>query len=47
MFCREVVRQALSLEPGWEPMGAVAVGHAAAPAPPRPPRPVGDFIVER
>jgi coenzyme F420-0:L-glutamate ligase/coenzyme F420-1:gamma-L-glutamate ligase len=47
MFCREVVRQALSLEPGWEPMGAVAVGHAAAPAPPRPPRPAGDFIVER
>jgi coenzyme F420-0:L-glutamate ligase/coenzyme F420-1:gamma-L-glutamate ligase len=47
MFCREVVREALSLDAGWEPMGAVAVGHAAAPAPARAPRPATDFVVER
>ena len=47
MFCRPVVTQALGLPPGWEPMGAVGVGHPAAPAPNRPPRDVSDFIVVR
>jgi coenzyme F420-0:L-glutamate ligase/coenzyme F420-1:gamma-L-glutamate ligase len=47
MFCREVTRQALDLPPGWDPMGAVAVGHAAAPPKDRPPRDPADFIVTR
>ena len=44
MFCRDVVRAALDLPVDWEPMGAVAVGHAAAPAPERPPRDVDAFV---
>jgi len=47
MFCRPVVTERLGLPPGWEPMGAVGVGHPAAPAPDRPPRDVADFIVTR
>jgi coenzyme F420-0:L-glutamate ligase / coenzyme F420-1:gamma-L-glutamate ligase len=38
MFCREVTAEALGLPPGFEPMGAVGVGHPAAPAPDRPER---------
>ena len=38
LFCREVTAEALGLPPGWEPMGAVGVGHPAA-SPPGPPRP--------
>jgi len=47
MFCRPVVTRALGLPDGWEPMGAVGVGHPAAPAPDRPPREVSDFIAIR
>jgi coenzyme F420-0:L-glutamate ligase/coenzyme F420-1:gamma-L-glutamate ligase len=47
MFCREVVRDVLALPGDWEPMGAVAVGHAATPPAPRPPRDPGDFLLER
>jgi len=47
MFCKPVVRQVLDLPDDWEPMGAVAVGHAAEPASPRPPRAVTDFVVDR
>ncbi|MEV0035587.1 coenzyme F420-0:L-glutamate ligase [Streptomyces sp. NPDC050804] len=47
MFCREVVRDVLDLPAHWDPMGAVAVGHASAPPKDRPARDPGDFIEMR
>lgn len=47
MFCRDVVRDCLDLPAGWDPMGAVAVGHAAQPAKERPAREASDFIEVR
>jgi coenzyme F420-0:L-glutamate ligase/coenzyme F420-1:gamma-L-glutamate ligase len=47
MFCRETARAALGLPPGWDPMGAVGVGHPAAPAPDRPPRDPDGFLLTR
>ena len=47
MFCRDVVRKVLGIPDDWDPMGAVAIGHAAAPPRPRPPRRPDDFIVTR
>ncbi|MDQ1584660.1 MAG: dehydro coenzyme reductase / coenzyme F420-0:L-glutamate ligase / coenzyme, partial [Actinomycetota bacterium] len=47
MFCRDAVRAALDLPPDWEPMGAVAVGHPAAPAPDRPGRDPADYLIVR
>ena len=44
MFCRDVVRAVLELPRDWEPMGAVAVGHPAAPPPERPPRAADAFV---
>jgi coenzyme F420-0:L-glutamate ligase/coenzyme F420-1:gamma-L-glutamate ligase len=44
MFCRPVAAAALGLPEGWEPMGAVGVGHPAAPAAQRPPRDPADFM---
>ncbi|HZC39068.1 MAG TPA: coenzyme F420-0:L-glutamate ligase [Streptosporangiaceae bacterium] len=44
MFCRPVAAKALGLPDGWEPMGAVGVGHPAAPAPARPPRDPAAFM---
>ena len=47
MFCRDVVVEALDLPAGWEPMGAIAVGHPATAAPERPPRDPDDFLLWR
>lgn len=47
MFRRDVVQRVLDLPSDWEPMGAVAIGHAVTPAPERPHRDVADFMVER
>jgi coenzyme F420-0:L-glutamate ligase / coenzyme F420-1:gamma-L-glutamate ligase len=47
LFCQDVAAAALSLPPGWQPMGAIAVGHAAESARPRPPRDPGDFLLTR
>ncbi len=47
LFCGPVAAAALDLPPGWEPMGAVGVGHPAAPPPPRPPRDADQVTVVR
>ena len=45
LFCQQVAARSLGLPPGWEPMGAVGVGHPAGPPPPRPPRDPDRFVV--
>jgi coenzyme F420-0:L-glutamate ligase / coenzyme F420-1:gamma-L-glutamate ligase len=47
LFCQDIAASALSLPAGWLPMGAVAVGHPAAPAAPRPPRDTAAFTLHR
>ncbi|GLW61799.1 coenzyme F420:L-glutamate ligase [Actinomadura rubrobrunea] len=47
MFCRDVVRETLNLPADWDPMGAVGVGHPAAPPRERPPRSPDAFIEVR
>ncbi|SOD65146.1 coenzyme F420-0 gamma-glutamyl ligase [Streptomyces zhaozhouensis] len=47
MFCRDVVRRTLGLPDDWDPMGAVAVGRAAAPPRPRPARDPEAFLTVR
>jgi coenzyme F420-0:L-glutamate ligase / coenzyme F420-1:gamma-L-glutamate ligase len=37
LFCKEEAREAVGLEPGWLPMGTVAVGPLPEEPPPRPP----------
>ncbi|GAA2349099.1 coenzyme F420-0:L-glutamate ligase [Streptomyces kunmingensis] len=47
MFCRDVVRDVLGLPGDWDPMGAVAVGHAASAPAERGARVVSEFIEVR
>jgi coenzyme F420-0:L-glutamate ligase / coenzyme F420-1:gamma-L-glutamate ligase len=47
LFCQDVAARALGLPPGWQPMGAVGVGHPASPAPPRPERDPERFLITR
>jgi len=45
LFCQSVAAGALGLPSGWEPMGAIGVGHPAAPPPDRPARDPERFIM--
>ncbi|MCU1672797.1 MAG: coenzyme gamma-glutamyl ligase [Frankiales bacterium] len=47
LFCPDVVREVLDLDPAWEPMGAVAVGHPAADPGPRTDRDPEQFVLRR
>ncbi|MDA0566186.1 coenzyme F420-0:L-glutamate ligase [Streptomonospora sp. S1-112] len=47
MFCPDVVRRVLDLPEDWQPMGSVAVGHAAERPKERPPRKPDTFIEVR
>ncbi|MEU1146568.1 coenzyme F420-0:L-glutamate ligase [Streptomyces sp. NPDC005863] len=47
MFCRGVVREVLGLPGGWDPMGAVAVGHPTGEPAARAGRGWGDVVVVR
>lgn len=47
MFCRDVVRGVLELPEGWDPRGAVAVGHAAGSPPARGERDAEAFVEVR
>jgi coenzyme F420-0:L-glutamate ligase/coenzyme F420-1:gamma-L-glutamate ligase len=47
LFCGPVAAAALDLPEGWEPMGVIGVGHAAAPPRSRPDRDPDDAIVVR
>jgi coenzyme F420-0:L-glutamate ligase/coenzyme F420-1:gamma-L-glutamate ligase len=47
LFCGDVVRSVLDLPDSWEPMGTVAIGHAASPPRDRPPRDPSAFVARR
>jgi coenzyme F420-0:L-glutamate ligase/coenzyme F420-1:gamma-L-glutamate ligase len=47
LFAKQAAAEALGLPAGWEPMGGVAVGHAAEAPAVRPPRDPGDFVLRR
>jgi coenzyme F420-0:L-glutamate ligase/coenzyme F420-1:gamma-L-glutamate ligase len=45
LFCPDVVQHVLDIEA--EPLGVVAIGHPAAPVPPRTDRDATDFVLDR
>lgn len=47
LFCPDLVRTELALPPGWQPLGAVAVGHPEQPLVPRSARDPDDGLVLR
>ena len=47
LFCGPVAAAALDLPAGWEPMGAIGVGHPAAAPAPRPDRDSAAFTITR
>ena len=47
MFCRDSVRAALDLPAGWDPMGAITVGHPAVPFRVRAARDPAPFVAVR
>ena len=47
LFCQDVAARAMDLPDGWQPMGAVAVGHPAEKPRFRPARDPGDFTLTR
>lgn len=46
IFCPDVVRETLGLDPNWEPLGAIAIGHPVQAPEPRAPREKGEGLVE-
>lgn len=47
LFCPDVVQEVLELPDGWEPMGAIAVGHPAGAPPDRGSRDPQDYVLLR
>jgi coenzyme F420-0:L-glutamate ligase/coenzyme F420-1:gamma-L-glutamate ligase len=47
LFCQDVAAAAMDLPDGWQPMGAIAVGHPAGSPRPRPPRDPARFTITR
>lgn len=47
IFAADLVRTELDLPADWEPLGAIAIGYAQEPQPPREPVPTTDLLVLR
>jgi coenzyme F420-0:L-glutamate ligase/coenzyme F420-1:gamma-L-glutamate ligase len=45
LFCQDVAARAMGVPDGWLPMGAIGIGHPAAPPAARPPRDPADFTL--